>query len=88
MEPYREDDPVKAQSIRSTVLDELWWDKVDYILQFTTPIYDMLQYSDTDKPSLHLAYDMWETMIQKVKCISYKKEGKELFDDSSFYNGS
>lgn len=55
---YREDDPVKAQSVRSTVLDELWCDKVDYILQFTAHIYDMLRFVDMDRPSLHLIYEV------------------------------
>ena len=28
------------------ILSDLWWDKVDYILEFTAPIYDMLQVAD------------------------------------------
>lgn len=83
---YREYDPVKAQTIRSTVLDELWWDKVDYILEFTTPIYDMLRFADTDRPSLHLIYDMWDDMIEKVKTIIYRHERKEPTEDSTFYD--
>ena len=31
---------------RYIILDDLWWDKLDYIPQFTTPIYKMLQESD------------------------------------------
>lgn len=55
---YCEYDLSKAQTMRMTILDEYWWDNVDYILEFTTPMYDMLRFSDTDKPSLHLLYDM------------------------------
>jgi len=39
---YREDDVGKAQTVRDYILDEVWWDKVNYILRFTGPIYDML----------------------------------------------
>ncbi|XP_074345195.1 uncharacterized protein LOC141684222 [Apium graveolens] len=38
---YREYDQAKASLIRTTILDELWWDQVDYILEFTDPIYVM-----------------------------------------------
>ena len=39
---YREDDVGKAQKVKDVILSDLWLDKVDYILEFTTPIYDML----------------------------------------------
>ena len=40
------------------ILSDLWWDKVDYILEFTAPIYDMLRETDTDRPCLLLVYEM------------------------------
>ena len=83
---YREYDRAKASIIRTTMLDETWWDKVDYILEFTGPMYGMLRFADTDKPSLHLIYDMWDEMIEKVKAIIYRHERKELSEDSPFYN--
>ncbi|XP_075645144.1 uncharacterized protein LOC142616155 [Castanea sativa] len=39
---YREDDVGKAQTVRDYVLNDLWWDKVAYILRFIGPIYEML----------------------------------------------
>ncbi|KAI8550731.1 hypothetical protein RHMOL_Rhmol06G0130700 [Rhododendron molle] len=72
--------------VRETLLNEKWWDKVDYILSFTAPIYDMLRECDTDKPTLHLIYDMWDNMIEKVKCAIYKHEEKLLEDESEFYD--
>ncbi|XP_074342711.1 uncharacterized protein LOC141680360 [Apium graveolens] len=83
---YREYDLPKAQVIRMTILDEYWWDGVDYILEFTAPMYDILRFSDTDKPSLYLVYDMWDDMIEKVKNIIYRHEKKELFEESPFYD--
>ncbi|XP_075665559.1 uncharacterized protein LOC142635253 [Castanea sativa] len=55
---YREDDVGKAQKVKEMILSDLWWDKVDYILEFTAPIYDMIRVADTDKPCLHLVYEM------------------------------
>ena len=40
---YKEDDVGKATLVRDIILDDLWWDKVDYIILFTSPIYDMLR---------------------------------------------
>ena len=64
---YKENDVGKATRVRDIILDDLWWDRVDYIILFTSPIYDMLRAADTDRPTLHLVYDMWNTMIEKVK---------------------
>ncbi|XP_020267247.1 uncharacterized protein LOC109842776 [Asparagus officinalis] len=83
---YRDDDVGKAQFVKEKVLDDLWWDRVDYIIAFTAPIYDMIRLTDTDKPSLHLVYDMWDTMIEKVKVVIYRHESKRENDPSSFYD--
>ncbi|KAG5521605.1 hypothetical protein RHGRI_033985 [Rhododendron griersonianum] len=40
---------------------------------------------DTDKPCLHLVYDMWDTMIEKVNVAIYRHEGKRHEDSSTFY---
>ena len=53
---YR-DDVEKAQFVKEKVLNDIWWDNIDYILAFTNPIYNMIRVIDTDKPTLHLAYD-------------------------------
>ena len=83
---YKEDDVGKATRVRDIILDDLWWDRVDYIILFTSPIYDMLRAADTDKLTLHLVYDMWDTMIKKVKAIIFRREGKQEGEVSTFYN--
>ncbi|KAH1249212.1 putative plant SNARE 11 [Glycine max] len=62
---YKEDDVAKAKFVKDTLLDDKWWDKVDYILSFTSPIYDVLRRTDTEASSLHLVYEMWDSMIEK-----------------------
>lgn len=83
---YREDDVGKAASVKEMVLNDIWWDKIDYILSFTLPIYEMLRFCDTDKPCLHLVYEMWDSMIEKVKATIYRHEGKADNEESAFYN--
>ena len=83
---YREDDQDKARFVRDKVLNEYWWDQVNYILNFTAPIYDMIRACDTDRPCLHLVYEMWDSMIEKVKLVIYKQEQKPLESFSLFYD--
>ena len=77
-ESYREDDVVKARHVEELVLDDIWCDKINYILSFTSLIYDMLRNCDTDTPCLHLVYDMWDTMIQKMKTYINTKDFDQL----------
>ncbi|XP_057250650.1 uncharacterized protein LOC130591372 [Beta vulgaris subsp. vulgaris] len=78
---YKEDDQGKASFVKEKVMSDSWWDKVDYILAFTGPIYEMIRACDTDKPSLHLVYEMWDSMLEKVKIVIYTHEGLTDDDD-------
>ena len=75
---YRDDDIGKASFVKEKILSDDWWDKVAYVIDFTKPIYDMIRICDTEKPCLHLVYEMWDSMIEKVKVEIYKKEGLPL----------
>ncbi|KAL5176582.1 hypothetical protein HKD37_08G022501 [Glycine soja] len=82
---YKEDDVAKAKFVKDTLLNDKWWDKVDYILSFTSPIYDVLRRTDPEASSLHLVYEMWDSMIEKVKNAIYQYERKEESEGSTFY---
>lgn len=47
------------------------------ILNFTRPIYDMLIFYNTDKSCVHLVFDMWDSMIEKMKGKKYIHKGKK-----------
>ncbi|CAH1435544.1 unnamed protein product [Lactuca virosa] len=83
---YRLDDTEKANAVKEYILNDDWWDKVSYILSFTGPIYEMIRACDTDKPCLHLVYEMWDSMIEKVKIEIYKKEKRPTSQISCFYD--
>ena len=74
---YRGDDVGKVQKVKDMILSDRWWDTINQILEFTAPIYDMLRIADTDKPCLHLVYEMWDSMIEKVNATIYWHEGLE-----------
>ena len=67
------------------MLDNLWWDKINYIINFKNPIYEMFLVCDIDSPTLHLVYDMWDTMIENVKVAICRHEGKRADEYSTFY---
>ncbi|XP_027364746.1 uncharacterized protein LOC113871850 [Abrus precatorius] len=83
---YREDDVGKAAHVKELILNDIWWDKLDYILSFTDPIYSMLRKCDTDASTLHSVYEMWDSMIEKVKTVIYRHEEKETNEVSNFYD--
>lgn len=83
---YHEDDVEKAMHVQEKLLDDSWWDRIDYILTFTGPIYEMLRFADTDESSLHLVHEMWNSMITKVKVSIYKHENKSEMEESRFWS--
>ena len=72
--------------MKDMILSDRWWDVVDYIIGFIAPIYDMLRAANTDRPCLHLVYEMWDSLIEKVKAVIYRHEGWEDDEYSSFFN--
>ncbi|XP_061376265.1 uncharacterized protein LOC133318284 [Gastrolobium bilobum] len=82
---YKDDHQGRARLVKEKILDDEFWANIDYILAFTAPIYDMIRFCDTDKPCLHLVYDMWDAMIEKVKNVIYLKEGRMNGESSTFY---
>ncbi|XP_042452356.1 uncharacterized protein LOC122036985 [Zingiber officinale] len=79
---YKEDDVVKARVVKYKILDDQFWEKIDYILAFTSPIYEVLRKVDTDQPCLHLVYEWWDEMIEKMRVAISKGAHSE---DSKFY---
>jgi len=59
--------------------------KVDYILAFPVPIYDVLKKQNTNMATLHLVYGMWNSMIENVEKVIYQHERKTKTEYSSFF---
>ncbi|KAG8376087.1 hypothetical protein BUALT_Bualt09G0027000 [Buddleja alternifolia] len=74
---YRDDDVAKARLVKEKLLDDMWWDQIDYILSFTEPIYDMLRLCDTDQPSLHLESSFW-SVVKKILEDRWSKSNTPL----------
>ncbi|XP_026415888.1 uncharacterized protein LOC113311263 [Papaver somniferum] len=56
---YKDDDPNQALFIKEKLLDDDWWNTLQYVIDFTKPIIEMLRLCDTDEPCLHLVYERY-----------------------------
>ncbi|KAL7168345.1 hypothetical protein ACSBR2_038729 [Camellia fascicularis] len=58
----------KAREVKQLIVNDVWWDDLDYLLSFTEPIVDMLRDTDTDAHVLHSIYDIVDlTEVQIVQ---------------------
>ena len=83
---YKEDEINKALFVEETLLSGIWWDKVNYKLAFTASMYDVLRKIDTNVTSLYLVYEMWDSVIDKVRKVIYRQERKAGIEELKFYN--
>ncbi|KAL7178002.1 hypothetical protein ACSBR2_031207 [Camellia fascicularis] len=66
-----------AREVKQLIVNDVWWDDLDYLLSFTEPIVDMLRDAHTNALVLHSIYDLWDTMIENVKAIIFEHEDKD-----------
>ena len=68
--------------MKKLLVDDEWWDKVEYLLAFTKPIVDLLRMFDTDMPNLGEVYEDIDSMIEKIRVVINAKENEldEFFD--------
>ncbi|TYI14315.1 hypothetical protein ES332_A08G113000v1 [Gossypium tomentosum] len=59
---------LNVMKIRDLLLSETWWDKIDFLLKE----------ADKDGAILHLIYDKWDSMIEKIKEIIFYREDQDL----------
>lgn len=74
------DDTEAASVVKEKILSDVWWSKVEYILKITEPLHEMIRVADTDNPCLHLVYEMWDSMIEKVRKAIHEREERNLND--------
>ena len=81
---YKDNDVAKAKKVKETLLDDIWWNKIDYILSFIAPIYDVLRKTNSDMTCLHLVYAILDSMIKNVRQVIYRRKTKN--EESPFYD--
>ncbi|KAF8402115.1 hypothetical protein HHK36_013067 [Tetracentron sinense] len=81
---YREEDSQKAYKIKDILVSDLWWDNVEYLLEFSELIFSMLRVADTNTPMLHLVYEKWNSMIEEIRKKVREEYGKFAAAISNF----
>ena len=81
---WRQADTEQGAMVRRLCLDEEWWSKIDFLLKFTSPIFEFLQNADTDQPFLGEVYDGMDTKVEKTMEIISQKSPQHLFVDVDF----
>jgi hypothetical protein len=46
-----------AATVKERVLDSQFWSQVQFVLQFTKPIYHMIKFADSDRPIIGEVYE-------------------------------
>jgi hypothetical protein len=62
------------QKVEDAVLDGHFWQRVQYILQFTKPIYIMIRFANTDRSMIGEVYEQMDSMLGQIKDIVEPKD--------------
>eukprot|EP00253_Pinus_taeda_P004460 PITA_04460 len=81
-ESWRTSTSGRGQKIKSIILDDAWWDKVQYLLWFTEPILTLIRAFDTDTPCLGEVYENIDSMLERIREIIRASENDP---DETFY---
>eukprot|EP01018_Ginkgo_biloba_P030780 Gb_34348 [translate_table: standard] len=73
----------RAQELKRIVLDDIWWGRVQYLLNFCEPIVSMIRLIDTDTPCLGEVYEGMDSMLEKIREVIRLEEKDE---GETFYN--
>eukprot|EP00253_Pinus_taeda_P024769 PITA_24769 len=65
-------------------LDEEWWSKIDFLIKFTSPAFELLRNAAMDQPFLGEVYDAMDTMVEKTMEIISQESPQLLFVDDHF----
>jgi len=66
------------------LIDEDWWSKIEFLLKFTLPAFELLRDANTDKPFLVEIYDGMDTTVEKTMEIITQEAPTLLFVDVDF----
>eukprot|EP00253_Pinus_taeda_P017793 PITA_17793 len=81
---WRQADSERGSMVRRLCLHEDWWSKVDFLLKFTTPAFELLWSAGTHQPFLGEVYDGMYSMVEKTMEIISQESPQVLFVDDHF----
>jgi hypothetical protein len=73
-----------ANAVKETILDSHFWTQVQYVLQFTKPIYYMIKFADLDRPIIGEVYEQMDSMLGKIKYIVQPRDVKKVLGNAKY----
>eukprot|EP00253_Pinus_taeda_P030084 PITA_30084 len=80
---WRQADSERGSMVRRLCLDEDWWSKVDFLLKFTTPAFELLRSADTDQPFLGEVEQFQYSIAHFSTCFEPQFYDEELIAQSN-----
>ena len=65
------------KKVKDTVLDDVWWERVDLTIKIMEPLISLLRFTDTDQPILEDVYEGWDSIIKSMRTIVMENECPE-----------
>jgi hypothetical protein len=65
-----------ANVVKEIVLDNQFWSRVQYVLQFTKPFYHMIRFADPNRPIIGKVYEQMDSMLGQIKDIVEPRDVK------------
>ena len=62
-------DQSASKKVKDTVLDDVWWERVDLTIKIMEPLISLLRFADMDQPILVDVYEGWDSMIESMRTI-------------------
>lgn len=66
---WRQSSTIGATNINRMILNYIWWDCVEYLLNFTETVLSMICYINMNRLCLGKIYDGIDSMIEKIKTM-------------------
>jgi hypothetical protein len=74
----------RGSMMQRVLIDKNRWSKINFLLKFTLPAFELLRETNTNKPSLKEIYDGMDTMVEKIVEIITQEAPTLLFSDVGF----
>ena len=74
---WRKTDQLASKKVKETMLDDVWWEKVNLVINIMEPIISLLRFADTDQPILGDVYEGWDSMIESMRAIIMENDFSE-----------
>ena len=71
---WRKTDQSVSKKVKDTILDDVWWERLDLTIKIMEPFISLLRFANMDQPILADVYEGWDSMIESMRTIVIENE--------------